>query len=228
MYRKIGKRCIDLCLALFAFVVLLPLLVVLTISGTIAMSGNPFFLQRRPGYIDKHSGRERIFYLIKFRTMSNKKNSLGELLPDSERLNAYGRFLRNTSLDELPSLINIIKGDLAIVGPRPQLIRDMIFMSEEQRKRHSVRPGLTGLAQVNGRNNISWEQKFEYDLKYIEKITFFQDAKIIMKTILKVLKKDDVVRSGTSSDIDFGDWKLLNGDITQEEYYEILKLESNY
>ena len=128
------------------------------------MKGNPIFVQPRPGKKNK-KGTEKIFYLLKLRTMSNAKDKNGNLLPDDLRLNKYGKFLRSTSMDELPSLINILKGDLSIVGPRPQLVRDMVFMNDEQRKRHDVRPGLTGLAQVNGRNNITWEQKFEYDLK---------------------------------------------------------------
>ena len=218
MYEKIFKRMMDFILSLFAFIVLSPLLIVLVIVGTIAMKGNPFFTQPRPGLIDKKTCEEKIFNLIKFRTMSNAKDKNGKLLPDSDRLNAYGKFLRSTSLDELPSLINIIIGDLSIVGPRPQLVRDMVFMSEEHRRRHSVRPGLTGLAQVNGRNNITWLQKFEYDLEYIKKITFVGDIKIILQTVEKVFKRADVVREGTDSDMDFGDWLLFNKKITKEDY----------
>ena len=218
MYEKIFKRMMDFILSLFAFIVLSPLLVVLSIIGAIAMKGNPFFTQPRPGLIDKKTGKEKIFYLIKFRTMDNRKDKNGNLLPDSVRLNAYGKFLRSTSLDELPSLINIIIGDLSIVGPRPQLVRDMVFMSDEHRKRHTVRPGLTGLAQVNGRNNITWLQKFEYDLEYIKKITFWGDVKIILQTVEKVFKRADVVREGTDSDMDFGDWLLFNKKITKEDY----------
>lgn len=216
MYEKIFKRIMDFVLSLFAFIVLSPILIVLTIIGTIAMRGNPFFTQPRPGLIDKKTGKESIFKLIKFRTMSNAKDKNGNLLPDSVRLNRYGKILRSTSLDELPSLINIIIGDLSIVGPRPQLVRDMVFMSDEQRKRHTVRPGLTGLAQVNGRNNITWFQKFEYDLKYIKKITFVGDAKIILQTVEKVFKRADIVREGTDSDMDFGDWLLSNKKVSQE------------
>lgn len=176
------------------------------------MKGNPFFSQLRPGK------DEKIFKLVKFRTMSNAKNKNGELLPDEVRLNKYGKFLRSTSLDELPELWNILKGDLSIVGPRPQLVRDMVFMNEKQRRRHLVRQGLTGLAQVNGRNNISWEEKFQWDLKYVQNVTFSGDIQIIFKTIGKVLKRSDTVREGTVSDMDFGDYLLLEKKINREEY----------
>ena len=212
LYENFFKRFIDFCLSFVGFIVLSPLLLVLSIIGVIAMKGNPFFCQPRPGK------NEKVFKLIKFRTMSNAKDKDGNLLPDDVRLNGYGRFLRSTSLDELPSLINIVCGDLALVGPRPQLVRDMVFMTSTQRKRHSVRPGLTGLAQVNGRNNITWEQKFEYDLCYIEKITLLEDLKIIFKTFEKVVKRADVVREGTVSDMDFGDWLLSKDEVTKEEY----------
>ena len=218
MYEKFFKRLLDFVLSVSAFTVLSPLLLILTIVGAIALKGNPFFFQSRPGKKDKN-GKERIFKLIKFRTMSNAKDSDGNLLPDNMRLGKYGSFIRSTSLDELPSLLNIIKGDLSIVGPRPQLVRDMTFMTERQRKRHNVRPGLTGLAQVNGRNNITWEQKFEYDLEYIENgITFLGDAKIVLKTVGKVLKRSDTVREGTVSDMDFGDWLMQEGKVDRETY----------
>lgn len=229
MYASFFKRLLDLILSLFALIVLSPILLVLMAVGAIAMRGNPFFVQPRPGKKGK-GGVEKIFHLIKFRTMSNARGANGELLPDEVRLGKYGKLLRSTSLDELPSLVNILRGDLSIVGPRPQLVRDMTFMSTEQRRRHDVRPGLTGLAQVNGRNNITWEQKFEYDLKYIEKITFIGDVKIILQTIGKVLKRSDTVREGTVSDMDFGDWLMINGkvdkatyDEKQEEARELLK-----
>ena len=184
------------------------------------MQGNPFFTQLRPGKKRK-DGTEKIFRLIKFRTMNNKKDADGNLLPDEQRLNGYGRWLRSTSIDELPELINILVGDLSIVGPRPQLVRDMVFMSAEQRRRHDVRPGLTGLAQVSGRNNITWEQKFEYDLLYIDNgITFFGDLKIILMTVGRVLKRSDTVRDGTSSDMDFGDWLVFEGRVGETEYKE--------
>ncbi len=221
MYAKFWKRLFDFTLSLFALIVLSPVLLILTIVGAIAMRGNPFFTQARPGKIDKNTGKEKIFKLIKFRTMSNKRDKDGNLLPDAERLNGYGKFLRKTSLDELGELVNIVKGDMAIVGPRPQLVRDMVFMTDEQRRRHDVRPGLTGLAQVNGRNNITWEQKFEYDLQYIDKgITFLGDLKIILQTVGKVLKRSNTVREGTVSDMDYGDWLMLEGKVDHAAYDE--------
>ncbi len=217
LYKVFFKRFYDIILSFVAILVLSPLFVVLTIVGAIAMKGNPFFVQKRPGK-KKKNGQEKIFSLIKFRTMSNAKDKDGNLLPDNVRLNKYGKFLRSTSLDELPELFNIFVGDMSIVGPRPQLVRDMVFMSEEQRIRHYVRPGLTGLAQINGRNNISWQEKFEYDLQYLEKITLWKDIKIIFLTVVKVFNRSDTVREGTSSDIDFGDWLLQECVITQEVY----------
>lgn len=217
MYKHFFKRFFDLLLSFIAIVVLSPLLLILTIVGAIAMGGNPFFTQQRPGR-KKKDGNERIFKLIKFRTMSNKKDKDGNLLSDEQRLTGYGKFLRSTSLDELPELFNIFIGNMAIIGPRPQLVRDMVFMNEAQRHRHDVRPGLSGLAQVNGRNNITWEQKFEYDLEYIKHISFLYDFKLIFKTIGKVFKREDTVRDGTASDIDFGDWLLVNNSISIDEY----------
>lgn len=220
LYRPFFKRFYDVVLSGLALIVLSPILLLLIVLGAIKMKGNPFFTQLRPGKINKKTGQERIFKLIKFRTMTCEKDENGNLLPDEKRLTKYGRILRSTSLDELPELINIFIGNMSIVGPRPQLVRDMVFMNEEQRRRHTVSPGLTGLAQVSGRNNITWEQKFAFDLTYIEKITLWKDIKIILQTVLKVLKHSDVERDGTVSDIDFGDWLLQNGTIEQGEYDE--------
>lgn len=218
MYAKCFKRVIDFTFSVIALIVLSPVLLILVIIGAIAMKGNPFFLQPRPGKKGK-DGKEKIFKLIKLRTMSNAKDKDGNLLPDDQRLGKYGTWLRSTSLDELPELVNIALGSLSICGPRPFLVRDVVFMSEEQRRRHDVRPGLTGLAQVNGRNNITWEQKIEFDLEYIDKgITFIGDVKIVLQTVGKVLKRSDTVREGTVSDMDFGDWLMMEGKVDQETY----------
>lgn len=213
MYEKYLKRVLDLMLSMVALMVLSPVLLVLIVLGAVKMKGNPFFTQLRPGK------EEKIFRLIKFRSMTCETDAQGNPLPDEVRLTRYGKLLRSTSLDELPELINILKGDMSIVGPRPQLVRDMVFMTSAQRRRHSVRPGLTGLAQVSGRNNITWEQKFEYDLQYIDGgITFANDVKIILQTVEKVFKREDTVREGTASDLDFGDWLLQKGEVTEEDY----------
>lgn len=192
MYEKFLKRAIDFILSFFALAVLSPLMILLMIIGSIAMRGNPFFTQKRPGKISKKTGEEKIFRLVKFRTMSNKKDAEGKLLPDDQRLNKYGRFLRSTSLDELPELWNILKGDMSIVGPRPLLIDYIPYYTETERMRHNVRPGLTGLAQVNGRNFVSWDNRLAYDVQYVENITLFVDIKIIFMTAFQFIKKQDV------------------------------------
>ncbi len=197
MYAKYFKRPLDLVLSAIALIALFFVLLVLTVIGAIAMKGNPFFVQERPGKKGK-DGKEKIFKLIKFRTMSNAKDENGDLLPDDERLNKYGRFLRSTSLDELPELVNIFKGDLAIVGPRPLLVRYIDRYTREQRRRHDVRPGLTGLAQISGRNAITWEEKFRIDVQYVDNITFLGDIKIILCTVRAVFKRDGI-SSATSS-----------------------------
>lgn len=212
MYAKYFKRIIDFCLSLIALIILSPLLLVLIVLGTVFMRGNPFFTQKRPGK------DEKIFKLIKFRTMDNRKDDDGNLLPDEVRLNRYGKFLRSTSLDELPELVNIVKGDMAIVGPRPQLVRDMVFMTQEQRKRHSVRQGLTGWAQVNGRNAISWEDKFKYDLEYVDKVSFLFDVKIVFMTVASVFKRDGITMDDMATAMDFGDYLLSNNDVKKDEY----------
>ena len=186
MYAKFFKRVLDLFLSFFALVCLSPLLIVLTLVGAVAMKGNPFFTQQRPGL------HERIFKLIKFRTMTNERDKDGNLLPDSVRLNRYGRFLRSTSLDELPELINIFKGDMSIVGPRPLLVKYLDRYNEEQHHRHDVRPGLTGYAQAHGRNCVSWENKFAMDVWYTENVTFFNDLKIIIDTVKTVLTHEGI------------------------------------
>lgn len=191
-YERWFKRPLDLFLSLLALVILSPLLLVLVILGAASMKGNPFFVQERPGRIDRETGKEKIFPLLKFRTMSDARDADGELLPDEQRLNAYGRFLRSVSCDELPELVNILRGDMAIVGPRPLLVKYLPRYSEEQRHRHDVRPGLTGYAQVHGRNGISWEEKLKLDVAYTKDITFLGDLKIIMETVVKVFKREGI------------------------------------
>lgn len=191
MYAKYFKRLIDFFFSLFGLILLSPLMVVLTVTGAIVMKGNPFFIQKRPGKKDKN-GNEKIFSLIKFRTMTNAKDNNGNLLPSSERLNRYGSLLRKLSLDELPELWNILKGDMSLIGPRPLLVKYLPLYSEEQRHRHDVRPGLTGYAQIKGRNALSWEEKFELDNEYVNNISFVFDLSIFFKTIITVFKRQNV------------------------------------
>lgn len=196
-YERFIKRPLDFFLTLLALIVLSPLFVVLIIVGAIAMKGNPFFTQLRPGKIGK-DGKERIFKLIKFRTMSNAKDKDGNLLPDEKRLNRYGRLLRTTSMDELPELVNVLMGDMAIVGPRPLLVRYLDRYDAHQSRRHEVRPGFTGLAQIHGRNAISWEEKFNWDVKYVDHVSFVEDTIIIFSTI-KIVIKHEGINSDTSA-----------------------------
>lgn len=188
MYAKYIKRTLDLILSLMALIVLMPLMIIIGILVRINLGSPIIFKQKRPGK------DEKIFTLYKFRTMTDEKDEKGKLLPDSQRLTKFGKFLRSTSLDELPELINILKGDMSIVGPRPLLVEYLKLYNEEQKHRHDVRPGLTGLAQISGRNSISWEEKFKDDLEYIKKITFLKDCKIILKTITKVFKREGISR----------------------------------
>ena len=192
IYERFLKRPLDCLLACGTTIFISPVLLVLTIVGAVEMGGNPFFTQERPGK------DEKIFKLIKFRTMNNKKDKDGNLLPDDQRLTAYGKWLRSTSLDELPELFNILKGDMSIIGPRPLLVRYLDRYNAEQHRRHEVRPGLTGLAQANGRNALTWEDKFDYDVEYVDHTTFTGDVGIILKTIKSVLKHDGI-SSGTSA-----------------------------
>lgn len=197
MYAKYIKRMLDFCLSLCALLVLSPVLLVLTVVGAWKMKGNPFFTQLRPGK------DEKIFRLIKFRTMTCEKDGNGQLLPDEKRLTRYGKLLRSTSLDELPELINILKGDMSIVGPRPLLVKYLPLYNEEQRHRHDVRPGLTGWAQVNGRNAISWEEKFRLDVEYVDNISFAMDVKIILQTVGKIFKREGISAENSATMEDF-------------------------
>lgn len=208
IYAKYIKRIIDFFLSLCAIAVLSPMLFILTVVGAIAMRGNPFFTQLRPGK------NEKLFRLIKFRTMNRRTDRDGNFLPDDKRLTRYGKFIRSTSLDELPELINILKGDMAIVGPRPLLVKYLPLYSERQRHRHDVRPGLTGLAQAHGRNAISWEEKFELDVNYIESISAIGDIKIIFDTVKAVFMREGI-SSNTSQTME-----EFKGNSTEEEKKE--------
>lgn len=212
MYAKFFKRVIDFMLSLIALIVLSPILLILMIIGAIAMHGNPFFTQPRPGKKGK-DGKEKIFKLIKFRTMSNAKDKDGNLLPDNVRLNKYGKFLRSTSLDELPELVNILKGDMAVVGPRPLLVSYLPYYTDEERHRHDVRPGLTGLAQVNGRNFIDWDHRLAFDVQYVKTITFIGDLSIILQTALKFVKKEDVAVDTNKVEPNFADERRLKAQL---------------
>ena len=212
MYAKYIKRLLDVILSACALIVLFPLLLALSIIGAVKMKGNPFFTQLRPGK------DEKIFKLIKFRSMTCETDENGNLLPDDQRLTPYGEFLRASSMDELPELLNILVGDMSIVGPRPQLVRDMVFMIPEQRKRHTVRQGLTGLAQVSGRNALRWERKLECDLEYVQNIIFLGDLKIILLTVVRVFKKEGITEDGAVTATEYGDYLLSIGAISRDEY----------
>ena len=223
MYQKYIKRLLDIILSLIAIIITLPIFLITGILVLIFLGRPAIFRQKRPGK------KEKIFTMYKFRTMSNKKDKDGNLLPDELRLTKLGKFLRKTSLDEIPEFINILKGDMSFVGPRPQLVRDMVFMSDEIRKRHTVRPGLTGLAQINGRNSIDWDNKFKYDLEYINNITFMTDLIIVIKTFLLFFKKSEKGTNGTELAPDYGDYLLINERIDKNMYEKIMKnYEENY
>lgn len=220
MYARYIKRWLDFILSLIVIIILSPILLIVAILVRIKLGSPVIFKQKRPGL------HEKIFTLYKFRTMTDEKDKDGNLLPDDQRLTKFGKLLRSTSLDELPELFNILKGDMSFIGPRPLLVRDMIFMSNEQRKRHIIRPGLSGLAQVNGRNNINWEDKLSYDLRYIENITLFGDINLVLRTIEIVFKRTDINRDGTDSDIDFGDY-LLSKELINKEVYDKKQIEAD-
>ncbi|MCH2490721.1 MAG: sugar transferase [Flavobacteriales bacterium] len=193
MYQNFLKPILDFLVALTLFVVLLPLFVLTLITLSITLKGNPFFTQRRPG---KH---ERIFKIIKFKTMTNERDENGQLLPDAKRLTNFGKFIRSASLDEIPQLLNVIKGDMSIVGPRPLLPEYLPLYTEFQKQRHLVKPGITGYAQVNGRNAISWEKKFELDVYYVKNCNFATDLTILFQTVKKVVSRSDINTSGSAT-----------------------------
>lgn len=220
LYKQFFKRFYDIVCSLLAIIVFGWLYIILAILVRVKLGSPVLFTQVRPGKKGK-DGKEKLFKLYKFRTMTDERDENGDLLPDDVRLTKFGAWLRSTSLDELPEAFNILKGDMAVIGPRPQLVRDMTFMTEEQRKRHNVRPGLSGLAQVRGRNAISWEGKLATDLEYIQKITLWGDIKIIFETVLKAfIKREGITEDGMATALDYGDHLLEEGKVTKEEYDE--------
>ena len=215
IYARYIKRILDVLLSGCALVVLSPVLLIVAVLVRIKLGSPVIFCQQRPGK------GEKIFKMYKFRSMTDQRDENGELLPDEVRLTKFGRSLRSTSLDELPELWNIFKGDMSIVGPRPQLVRDMVFMTPEQRLRHTVMPGLTGLAQVSGRNAISWEDKLATDLRYIQHITFLGDVKIILLTVKKVFCREDISADGMDTAEDLGDYLLRTAQVSEEAFQEL-------
>lgn len=216
-YEKYVKRLLDIVCALLTLVFLGWLYLLIAAIVRVKMGSPVLFKQPRPGQIDPKTGKERIFMMYKFRTMTNDCDADGNMLPDEERLPKFGRMLRATSLDELPEVFNILKGDMSVIGPRPQLVRDMVFMTDEQRMRHTAKPGLSGLAQVSGRNAITWEEKFRCDLEYIENVSFWNDCKLVFLTLKKVLGKEENDAELDVTD-DYGDALLKEGKIQQNGF----------
>lgn len=212
MYAKFLKRIFDFLLSMTALIVLSPMLLVLSVIGAVKFKGNPFFTQPRPGK------DEKIFHLIKFRSMTYERDGEGNLLPDAERLTRYGRFLRATSLDELPELMNILVGQMALVGPRPLTVKYLPYYTERERLRHTVRPGLTGLAQVNGRNETTWEDRFAYDLQYVSSVSFKQDVRILFRTAAVALGRSGIGVRGVDSLPDFDTYRKEQ---TEKEYEHV-------
>lgn len=220
IYEKYVKRCLDIICATGAILVFWPLYIVIALLVKVKLGSPVLFIQERPGLVDT-DGRETVFKMYKFRTMTDEKDESGELLSDEKRLTEFGAWLRSTSLDELPEVINVLNGTMSVIGPRPQLVRDMVFMTPEQRMRHTAKPGLSGLAQVNGRNAISWEQKLFWDLRYIENISLINDIKILVKTVEKaIIKKEGITGGNMATAEDLGDYLLRTGKISNKRYEE--------
>lgn len=217
-YERYVKRMLDIIGSLSALILFWWLYVIIAILVRLRLGRPVIFKQKRPGLIDPETGQERIFDMYKFRTMSDMRDESGRLLSDEQRLTKFGRWLRATSLDELPELFNILKGDMSVIGPRPQLVKDMVFMSEEVRMRHTAKPGLSGLAQVMGRNAIRWEEKFAWDLKYIENVSFQNDLRIFWLTVKKVFGLRVTGTAETDVTFDYGDMLLKEHRVTLEKY----------
>lgn len=220
IYEKYVKRMLDILCAMLALLFFGWLYLILAFLVRIKMGSPILFKQVRPGMIDEKTGKERLFSLYKFRTMTDEQDEKGALLPDEKRLTIFGKWLRSTSLDELPEAFNIIRGEMSIIGPRPQLVKDMVFMTEEQRMRHTAKPGLSGLAQVKGRNAISWEEKLELDIEYTKDVCFTNDLKIVFMTVRQVFLRRNKVENKSEVDIvqDYGEALLSSGKITQERF----------
>lgn len=218
-YEVVVKRILDIVCALLVLILLGWLMIIVAILVRTKLGSPVLFTQPRPGMVDPKTGREKIFKMYKFRTMTDERDANGELLPDEVRLTAFGAWLRKTSLDELPEVFNILNGTMSVIGPRPQLVRDMTFMTPEQRMRHTAKPGLSGLAQVNGRNAISWDDKLAWDLKYIEKISFLGDIGIIFKTVQTALiKQEGINAENMATAEDYGDYLFRVGRVSKKEY----------
>ena len=217
IYEKYIKRFIDIICASGAILVFSPLYICVALLVKLRLGSPVLFTQDRPGLIGK-DGKEIVFKMYKFRTMTDEKDENGQLLPDEVRLTKFGKWLRNTSLDELPEAFNILNGTMSVIGPRPQLVRDMVFMTDRQRMRHTAKPGLTGLAQIMGRNAITWEEKLDWDLKYIEKVTFFGDVRILFKTVAAVFKRSGITDGENATALDYGDALLKAGKVSKADY----------
>lgn len=222
IYELYIKRLMDIVCSLAAIIVFSWLYIIVAVLVLVKLGSPVLFKQPRPGKIDSKTGREKIFYMYKFRSMSDERDAEGNLLPDEIRLGKFGKALRATSLDELPEAFNILKGDMSIIGPRPQLVRDMVFMTDEQRMRHTAKPGLSGLAQTRGRNALSWDAKLATDLEYIENISFLGDVKIIVNTVKQVFLKEKGIEGSDIDEVDitddFGDYLLKASRVSKEEY----------
>ena len=217
-YEKYIKRLLDIICSLLTILVFSWLFIIIALVVRLRMGSPVLFKQPRPGLVDPKTGEESIFDMYKFRTMTNQRDEEGNFLPDDQRLTGFGRMLRATSLDELPEVFGILKGDMSFVGPRPQLVRDMVFMTDRQRLRHTAKPGLTGLAQVKGRNAITWEEKLNWDLEYLDNISLASDLKIFFQTIAAVFKRDGITDGENATALDYGDALLKSGQVTLAQY----------
>ena len=217
-YEKYIKRALDIVCSLLFLILFCWLYAIIALVVRMKMDAPVIFKQPRPGMVSPETGKETIFDMYKFRSMTDERDENGELLPDELRLTGFGKALRETSLDELPEVFNVLKGDMSIIGPRPQLVRDMVFMTDEQRMRHTAKPGMSGLAQVRGRNAITWEEKLDWDLKYIDKVSFLGDMRIFMETIFVVFKKSGITDGENTTALDYGDALLKTGKINRMEY----------